>query len=144
MVKNGDEIVKKVLLFTILIASLMLGACKSTDKPDETSPEVTTTSTEETEETEETTTDTSTEETTTAVETESQEVTTTAEESTGTVTGVVDDATMNTVILKLDDGTTVEFDKEGIEVISDDGLNIDDWVEVTYEGSKAVKIVEVK
>jgi len=130
---------KRKLLFTIMLGVILLTGCRNKNTASETtiSEEPTATTIAETVaetlSTAQTTTGTPAK---TETETESQPQ--------DTVRGVVYDAAMSSVVIKLEDGSLLTLQRDGCEIISGDGLDIDDIVEVTYEGNQAVRIEELK
>lgn len=116
----------------------MIGACQNKEKPEVTTEESTTAVEESSTIVEESAT---AENNLVEVMTEGIKETAKAEEEKN-ATGVVEDATMNSVVIKMDDGSTLELNKDDeTEIISSKGLTIDDKVEVVYEGSVIKKII---
>lgn len=57
-----------------------------------------------------------------------------AAEKVSTVTGVIQDATMNTVIIQTEDGRTLSFSTMDADKTNADGLLIGDTVVISYTG----------
>lgn len=130
---------KKVLLVSMLMGSLLIGACQKKAEPNVTSGESVT------ETSESITVDETTEDETSADAASGNVDGTTVGEEEQKVSGVVEDAAMNSFVIKLEDGSTLELNKDDdTEVVSSKELAVDDKVEVTYEGDTVKKIVVVE